>query len=78
MLKDGEHVLTAAEAKIVRKHAMIAAGLKSLAKEPAKQKKTAGQPVEMDDMQKQSASKKPISDIKVRPEKNQSAKIKIS
>ena len=79
-LKDGEHVLTAAEAKIVRKHAMLAAGLKSLAKEAPKAKtgnaKTGGQPDEMDDIQKQ-PEKKQTSTIKVRPEKNQSAKIKV-
>lgn len=37
-LKAGEHVLTASEAKIAKKHAMMMTGLKSLAKED-KQKK---------------------------------------
>jgi hypothetical protein len=79
-LKDGEHVLTAAEVKIVRKHALMAAGLKSLAKEAPKAKtgnaKTGGQPDEMDDVLKQ-PEKKQTSSINIRPEKNQSAKIKV-
>ena len=80
MLKDGEHVLTAAEAKKARKHALMAVGMKSLAKAAPKAQtgnaKTGGQPDEMDDMQKQ-PEKKQTSTIKVRPEKNQSAKIKV-
>lgn len=74
VLKAGEHVLTAAEVKKARKHALMAAGMKSLI-EPA-QKKTAGQPAEQEDIKKQSATK-PVSGIKVRPEKNQAAKIKV-
>jgi hypothetical protein len=77
MLKDGEHVLTAAEAKKARKHALMAVGMKSLAKEPAG-KKTMGEPTENDEMLKQPSNKKSTSDIRVRPEKNQSAKIKIA
>ena len=80
MLRDGEHVLTAAEAKKARKHALMAVGMKSLAKAAPKAQmgnaKTGGQPDEMDDMQKQ-PEKKQTSAIKVRPEKNQSAKIKV-
>jgi hypothetical protein len=77
MLKDGEHVLTAAEANKARKHALMAVGMKSLAKMPA-QKKTMGEPTENDEMHALPADKKKTSDIKVRPEKNQSAKIKVS
>ena len=74
MLKDGEHVLTAAEAKKARKHGLMAVGLKSLAKEVPAKKPMAAE----NDEEQPMPSKKPISDIKVRPEKNQSAKIKIS
>ena len=74
MLKDGEHVLTAAEAKKARKHGLMAVGLKSLAKEVPAKKPMAAE----NDEEQPMPSKKPISDIKVRPEKNASAKIKIS
>jgi hypothetical protein len=74
MLKDGEHVLTAAEAKKARKHGLMAVGLKSLAKEVSAKKPMAAE----NDEEQPMPSKKPISDIKVRPEKNASAKIKIS
>lgn len=50
-LKAGEHVLTEAEAKQARKHALMSAGMKSLAKAGPKAKvaaKTSGEPEKMD------------------------------
>ena len=44
-LKKGEHVLTEAEAKKARKHALMAAGMKSLAKPIAKPTPPMAQPV---------------------------------
>lgn len=70
-LKDGEHVLTGPEAKIVRKHAMMAVGLKSLAKTPD----GAGTPKSKMD-KSGNASKKMTSGITVRPEKKQAAQVK--
>ena len=66
-LKKGEHVLTEPEAKMARKHALMASGMKSLTKAAPK---TAGEPVA-----KKSGSKKTTTSITVRPEKNQAAKI---
>jgi hypothetical protein len=70
-LKAGEHVLTEPEAKIVRKHAMMAVGLKSLAKTPD----GAGTPKSKMD-KSGNASKKSTSGITVRPEKKQAAQVK--
>jgi len=66
-LKKGEHVLTEPEAKQARKHALMASGIKSLAKTAPK---TAGEPAA-----KKSGSKKTTTGITVRPEKKQAAKI---
>ena len=66
-LKAGEHVLTAKEAEKARKHALMASGLKSLAK-PAP--KTAGEPAA-----KKMGGKKTTTGITIRDEKNQAAKI---
>lgn len=82
-LKAGEHVLTQPEATKARKHAMMAAGMKSMmkpgpkmsAKAAPKTAKTSGEPAVMDKAQKM-PEKKTTTDIKVRPEKNQAAKIK--
>jgi hypothetical protein len=74
-MKAGEHVLTAAEAQKARKHALMAAGMKSLAKTSPK-KKTMGEPTENDELVKR-PEKKATSDIRIRSEKNQSAKIKV-
>ena len=73
-LKKGEHVLTEPEAKMARKHAFAAAGMKSLAKAGPK---TSGEPTAVDSKHK-APEKKMTSDIKVRPEKNQAAKIKVT
>jgi len=69
-LKAGEHVLTAPQAKMVRKHALMAVGMKRGMSTPA----TAGEPTKMDAAHKK--PEKPIRGIVVRPEKNQSAQIK--
>jgi len=57
-LKAGEHVLTAPEAKKARKHALMAAGMKSLAN-PGK-----ASPVK-------SVSKKPSKGVSIRPNKTE-------
>ena len=67
-LKAGEHVLTAPEAAMARKHAMMAVGMKSLAK-PA-----GGSPTKTDAALKK-PEKKSTSSMTIRPEKNQGAKI---
>ena len=67
-LQMGEHVLTAAEAQMARKHALMASGIKSLAK-PMPSEKTAGEPKDM-------KSPKVSTGARIRPEKNQSEKIK--
>lgn len=69
-LKAGEHVLTAPEAAQARKHAMMAAGMKSPAKTPV----TSGEPKKQDAAIKKPA-KKMTKGVTVRPEKNQGAKI---
>ena len=67
-LQAGEHVLTAVEARIARRHAIAASGMKSLAKWAPK--KTSGEPVKA-----KAGEKKNTSSITVRPEKNQDKKI---
>ena len=74
MLKAGEHVLTQPQAKMARKHAMMSVGMHRLSMPGAAP--TAGQPKAVDAAHK-TPEKKNTSDIKVRPEKNQSAKISI-
>lgn len=68
-LKAGEHVLTAVETKIARRHAIAASGMKSLAKYAPKQK-TGGEPAKI-----KTGEKKNTSSITIRPEKNQGKKI---
>ena len=67
-LQAGEHVLTAVEARIARRHAIAASGMKSLAKWAPK--KTSGEPAKSN-----AGEKKNTSSITVRPEKNQDKKI---
>lgn len=67
-LQAGEHVLTAVEARIARRHAIAASGMKSLAKWAPK--KTSGEPAKS-----KTGEKKNTSNITVRPEKNQDKKI---
>ena len=64
----GEHVLTAVETRIARRHAIAASGMKSLAKWAPK--KTSGEPVKA-----KAGEKKNTSSITVRPEKKQDKKI---
>lgn len=88
-LQKGEHVLTAPEAQMAHKHALMAAGIGSMAraykagdsqsaapaKAAAKSASTKGQPVKMDRAHKK-PEKKETGDIKVRPEKHQAAQVK--
>ena len=67
-LQAGEHVLTAVEARIARRHAIAASGMKSLAKYAPK--KTSA-----DSTKAKVGDKKNTSSITVRPEKNQDKKI---
>ena len=75
-LKAGEHVLTAPQARMARHHALMSVGMKrgGIAK-PGAGAPTAGTPAKVDAAHKK-PEKKMTSDIAVRPEKNQSAKIK--
>lgn len=70
-LKKGAHVLTGPEAMQARKHALMASGMKSLAKGPM----TKGQPTVVDLAHKK-PEKKMTKGITVRPEMNQAAPIK--
>ena len=75
-LKAGSHVLTMAQAKMARKHALMSVGMKRGGMtQPAKTAKTPGEPTKLNAAHKK-AEKKSTSDITVRPEKKQAAQIK--
>ena len=73
-LKKGEHVLTAPEAARAKKHALMHAGMRSLASMGKKQMKgaTSGEPTKMD--KPMTGHTVSVRHIKVRPEMNQGAK----
>jgi hypothetical protein len=73
----GEHVLTAAEAKKARKHALLAVGMKSLAKTSPKPKQV-GAPTENDEETPIKGKQKSMAGINAKPSAVKASKIKIS
>jgi hypothetical protein len=72
-LKAGEHVLTAAQAKMVRKHALMAVGMHSLAK-PAMANSAVPKSAPNQAQSSPKEAKKSTSGVTVRPAKTQPAK----